>query len=329
MEPMMTEPRRFNSIDEFRAAHGEQHEAQFAGAEGGKENARAKILFSPETEVKAGEGDSRTLTFTISTSSVDRMGDTIAVSGWKLDAYRKNPVVLWGHDSADFPVAKTTKLWIEGEKLKAESDFVPKDNPATGLHAEGILQLYKGGFLSATSVGFSPLKYAFTDDPKRRFGIDFLEQELLEFSCVTVPANAEALIEGRAAGIDVTPMLDWCEQQMKRAADKARVQKLAETVLGSKGDDPVLLAWAERIVGISTDRLTAIKALAEEFRSMPRKPLARRARAASIVAARTASRRRSWVTVRLNSSRINPKRPAIRTSPSTSWPDSRRSPRAA
>jgi hypothetical protein len=129
----------------------------------------------------------------------------------------------------------------------------------------------KGGFLSATSVGFSPLKYAFTDDPKRRFGIDFLEQELLEFSCVTVPANAEALIEGRAAGIDVTPMLDWCEQQMKRAADKARVQKLAETVLGSKGDDPVLLAWAERIVGISTDRLTAIKALAEEFRSDAKK----------------------------------------------------------
>jgi hypothetical protein len=82
--------------------------------------------------VKAGEGESRTLTFTISTSSVDRMGDTIAVSGWKLDAYRKNPVVLWGHDSADFPVAKTTKLWIEGEKLKAESEFIPKDNPATG-----------------------------------------------------------------------------------------------------------------------------------------------------------------------------------------------------
>jgi hypothetical protein len=120
-----------------------------------------------------------------------------------------------------------------------------------GLHAEGILQLYKGGFLSATSVGFNPLKYAFTDDPKRRYGIDFLEQELLEFSCVTVPANAEALIEGRAAGIDVTPMLDWCEQQMKRCGDNERIVKLAEDVLGGSGDDLVALSWAERIVAAS------------------------------------------------------------------------------
>jgi HK97 family phage prohead protease len=273
----MAEPRRFNSIDEFRAAHGEGRDAQFAGSEGGKDNAKAKVLVSPDTEVKAGEGDSRSLTFTISTDSVDRMGDTISVAGWKLDAYRKNPVVLWGHDSADFPVAKSTKLWIEGSKLKAETEFVPADNPATGLHAEGILQLYKGGFLSATSVGFSPLKYAFTDDPTRRFGIDFLEQELLEFSCVTVPANAEALIEGRAAGIDVTPMLDWCEEQMKRAGDNSRIIKLAEGVLGGKGDDPASLAWAERIVGaagqsiIPIDRLTAMKALAEEFRADAKK----------------------------------------------------------
>src|SRR5262245_52385435 len=34
-------------------------------------------------------GNSRTFNFTISTSSVDRMGDRIAVDGWKLDNYRK------------------------------------------------------------------------------------------------------------------------------------------------------------------------------------------------------------------------------------------------
>jgi HK97 family phage prohead protease len=262
MSKTTDQPRTFGSIDEFRDAARDMPELN---------DVRVRAAFV-DTEVRAGEGEaSRTLIFTISTASVDRMGDTIAVQGWKLDAFRDNPVVLWQHDSSDFPVAKATKIWIEGDKLKAEAQFVPKDNPATGLHAEGILQLYKGGFLSAVSVGFNPLKYAFTDDPKRRFGIDFLEQELMEFSCVTVPANAEALIEGRSAGIDIAPMLDWCEQQMKRAADKARVQKLAENVLGSKGDDPALLAWAERIVGISTDRLTAIKALAEEFRSDAKK----------------------------------------------------------
>lgn len=248
----MAKPREFNSIDEFRAAHGDAPAPdQFAGQEGGAEHAKAKVRAAPEVEVKAGEGDSRTLTFTISSAAVDRMGDTIKVEGWKLEAYRRNPVVLWGHDASDFPVARSPKIWIEGDKLKAEADFVPKENTATGLHAEGILQLYKGGFLSAVSVGFNPLKYAFTDDPKRRFGIDFLEQELLEFSCVTVPANAEALIEGRAAGINVTPMLDWCEDQIKRCGDNARIIKLAEDVLGGSGEDLVALSWAEKILGAS------------------------------------------------------------------------------
>ena len=240
------DPKLFGSIEEFRQA---AQAAQNGSAT--LDLSDTKVRASFDTEVKAGEGDSRTLTFTISSAAVDRMGDTIKVDGWKLDAYRKNPVVLWGHDATDFPIAKSNKIWTESGNLMSDAEFVPKENPATGMHAEGILQLYKGGFLSAVSVGFNPLKYAFTDDPKRRFGIDFLEQELLEFSCVTVPANAEALIEGRAAGIDVTPMLDWCEQQMKRCGDNERIVKLAEDVLGGAGEDLVALSWAERIMSAS------------------------------------------------------------------------------
>lgn len=240
----MPEPKVYASIDEFRSAHGDERKAdKFAGTEGGAE---AKVLISPDAEVKVGSGDSRTLTFTISTATVDRAGDTIAVEGWKLENYRKNPVVLWGHDSADFPVAKATKVWIEDGKLMATADFVPKENPATGLHAEGILQLYKGGFLSAVSVGFSPLKYAFTDDPQRRYGIDFIEQELLEYSLVTVPANAEALIQGRAAGIDVTAILAHAERVLRDGADTDRVICLAEDIL--KRDNGALLQWAERVL---------------------------------------------------------------------------------
>jgi phage head maturation protease len=58
-----------------------------------------------------------------------------------------------------------------------------------------------GGYLKATSVGFMPLKYTFSKDPAREYGIDFLEQELLEFSIVTIPANPDALIDpGQASG---------------------------------------------------------------------------------------------------------------------------------
>ena len=239
--------RLFGSIEEFRQAHDAKAPAANIS------DARVRASF--DTEVKAGEGEgSRLITFTISTASVDRMGDTIALAGWRLENFRKNPVVLWAHDSSSLPVAKAPKLWIEGDKLKAEAEFTP---PGMARFNDTVFEMYKQGFLSATSVGFQPLKYAFTDDPTRRFGIDFLEQELLEFSCVPVPANAEALIEGKSAGIDVGPMLDWAEDQIKRCGGSARVIKLAESVLGSNADDLVALAWAERILQASGKKIIA------------------------------------------------------------------------
>lgn len=255
----------FASINELR-------DAMKNGASSRPDNIRASF----DTEVKAIDG-TRSLTFTISTASVDRMGDTLAIDGWKLDTFRKNPVVLWAHDSSSLPPAKASQVRIEGDKLKANAEFVPADVPVIGPFAEAALQLYKHGFLNATSVGFWPLKYAFTDDPQRGFGIDFMEQELLEFSLVPVPANAEALIEGRKAGINVGVVLDWCELAIKRAGDRARVIKFAEGVLGSRGDDAELVDWAERIVCGSgksimhNARLQAIHALAEEFRSDAKK----------------------------------------------------------
>lgn len=57
----------------------------------------AQLRAGFDTEVKASEGDSRSLTFTISTGAVDRMGDTVDPSGWKLENYRKNPEIGRAH----------------------------------------------------------------------------------------------------------------------------------------------------------------------------------------------------------------------------------------
>jgi HK97 family phage prohead protease len=159
-------------------------------------------------EVKVQNDEARELLFTVSTSGVDRQGDSISVDGWRLDNYRKNPVVLWAHSYNGFPIARSSKIWVEDGKLKSIASFVPENNSAVGRQAEGIYQLYKGGFLSATSVGFMPIKWAWTEDTSRKYGIDFEEQELLEYSAVPVPANAEALIESRGM-VDVNPVIEW------------------------------------------------------------------------------------------------------------------------
>lgn len=159
-------------------------------------------------EIKAAP-DARTIDFTISTGSVDRDRDTIAAEGWKLAAFKKNPTVLWAHDYSMPPVARASKIHVEDNALKATAEFAPAD---IYPFAETIYQLLKSGFLKATSVGFRPLTNAFNAD---RGGMDFLTQELLEFSIVPVPANADCLMEGKAAGIDVEPLREWAAKTLE------------------------------------------------------------------------------------------------------------------
>lgn len=218
----------FGSLDQFRQAA--QNTDQFPD--------EIEVRHSFDTEIKAAD-DGRSILFTISTASVDRMGDTIAVDGWKLDNFRKNPVVLWGHDSSSLPVARANKVWIEDGKLKAEAEFTP---PGMTRFNDTVFDMLKAGFLNATSVGFVPLKYAFTDDPQRRFGIDFMEQELLEFSVVSIPANPEALIDAKSMGIDIEPLIDQytahlaklglavvSKERIERIERAATAQRIAES----------------------------------------------------------------------------------------------------
>jgi HK97 family phage prohead protease len=161
------------------------------------------LVGAPRESDDAG-GSARTYRFTISTPSVDRMGDTIAVQGWDLSDYHRNPIVLFGHNSDALPVGRATRVWTEGNRLKAEMRF------AATSFAERVRKQVESRVLNATSVGFRPLEFSFSRDPQRQLGIDFTKAELLEFSIVTVPANAEALYEGTVGSKGFT------SEQMKR-----------------------------------------------------------------------------------------------------------------
>lgn len=147
----------------------------------------------------------RALRFTISNGNVDREMDRVALAGWDLGSYRRNPVVLWAHDAGRLPIGRAFDLRIEDAALKASVEFIPPDTPEGGQFAEAVYRLAKGGFIAATSVGFRPIKWEYTNDQARGAddwfpGIDFEQQELVEFSVVTVPANPEALIEAPGPG---------------------------------------------------------------------------------------------------------------------------------
>lgn len=154
--------------------------------------------FITKLDVVADADSTRQLRYTITTDAVDRMQDVISADGWDLKSYLQNPVVLWGHDH-DLVIGKAIDISRTGNGLDATVQFQPSDMPIVGPWADYAFRSGVTGFIRATSVGFRPLEWDFTEDEERGGddwfpGIDFQRQELTEFSVVSVPANPEALL---------------------------------------------------------------------------------------------------------------------------------------
>lgn len=184
-----------------------------------------------EATVKALEGGQ--FEVIASNSSEDRMGDTINVEGWDLRNFRKNPVMLWAHNSFAPPVAKVLKIGVKDKNLMAKGEFAPTP------FAQELRVSVEEGFLSAVSVGFIPLVVdekgaididgkmyrratemeikAFEEKRLRGGGLAFEKQELLEISWVSVPALASALVTSRK-GAEL-PLLTKALKDMENIPD--------------------------------------------------------------------------------------------------------------
>jgi HK97 family phage prohead protease len=144
------------------------------------------------------------------------MGDTISAAGWDISDFMRNPVALWAHDSSAPPIGRASNVRVEGGRLMGDIEFA---SASVYEFADTIYRLALGKFINAVSVGFLPIRYQFVDnDPDRGFGIDFLEQTLLEISVCPVPANPNALAEARAKGIDTTSVARWAAGAMRRGS---------------------------------------------------------------------------------------------------------------
>lgn len=190
--------KRFLSIDELAQA-----------AKRGDDVSEIGVRKQYVAEIKASDGAPRTYECTISTGQVDRENDTVSVAGWQLDEYSKNPVVLFAHQYGQPPVGRSVRTWVEGDALKSTLEFVP-----AGVYefADTIEAMYRLGFMRALSVGFRAVKYVMNE---ARRGYDILESELLEYSCVPVPANPGALAAAKSAGVDLSPLKSMLEQSLE------------------------------------------------------------------------------------------------------------------
>lgn len=159
----------------------------------------------------------------ISTSGVDRSKDRVFPQGAKIEHFMANPVVLWGHDyySAESLIGRAKALEVTETGIVADFELRPAANDADAQNV--VLLLWEQAFVRAASIGFLPNWERMI--PNEFGGYDFLDWELLEFSLVSVPANADAL---RLAAKSFPQALDAYQKRGARhsAKDQESIQSI-------------------------------------------------------------------------------------------------------
>lgn len=147
-----------------------------------------------DTEVKALAG--RTLGCIVSNSDIARDGDSLVTQGISYDDFLAGGGTTLFNHNPDWPIAKCTKLWIDGDDLRAVMTFPPE---GTSRKSDEVYALAKAGTLSGISIGFqidecTPL------DPKEPWaGRTINKSTMFEFSIVSTPAHVGAVITERSA----------------------------------------------------------------------------------------------------------------------------------
>jgi|GEM_PF-1457290 len=162
---------------------------------------------------KAIDNDARTASMIWSTATVDSMGDIIEPKGWDLKRFKRNPIICLNHDTYNLPIGRGLNVTKDADNLRGDVEFMP---PEVYALAETVWQMVKGNWLKTGSVGFQPIEWeAMYDDATGHFkGYRFTKQSLYEFSVVTVPANPDAMVSAKAAGIDLRPLREDYSKNM-------------------------------------------------------------------------------------------------------------------
>jgi hypothetical protein len=185
---------RLDAVREKRVA---QVVALFAGAPADVRDA-AVASVEPDTE----DMSEVVAKAVISNERVDSYDSTINVDGWERADFKRNPVVLFAHASWELPIGRDLGTYVDNERraLIGVTRFVSKK---LGEQESKVGSWVAAGLLNATSVGFEPLEWEVAEDRDDGSSwwmpVDFLRQALREYSWVPVPANADCLVDARAA----------------------------------------------------------------------------------------------------------------------------------
>ncbi len=182
---------------------------------GGRPGLRAGLRVAATPAPDAGPAERAILDFAASDETLDRCHERISAAGWRLDAYRRNPIFQNAHQYGDILFTLGQALLTEVRESGGRRFLFQRVEFATAVHpvARIAYGLYRHGFLRAVSVGFEPIRWE-EGAPGAACRRAYLEQELLEVSAVGLPANPNALAlafkSGALAPDDLRAASAWC-----------------------------------------------------------------------------------------------------------------------
>ena len=142
--------------------------------------------------------------FIASTEGVKRDGKELRSEAWRIDNFRRNPVVLWAHDyiGNHLPVGRA-EVGFQDRAMTADVTFDTGDEFGANIDRK-----YRSGFLHAVSVGWDELADG---------------NELLDISAVPVPGDPDALIQRQLRALRaVTDALSVTQSESHDQADGER-----------------------------------------------------------------------------------------------------------
>lgn len=217
---------------------------------------RHLVTTKAPAEVNSGE---RSDVSWISSESPDRAGEVVVAKGMNDAQFAANPIVTLGHAYSLPPVGKS--LWRkrvkDGSKvgIKAKTIYPPRPEtwPAGDpWPSDQVFALIQAGLLQGKSIGFLPTKVHAPDSKEVRknnwgesVGLVIDEWLLLEYACVFLPANQDALVESvakgevrltdevrLALGLEPEPILPFTPLAEIRSAllDRIAAEKISEKI---------------------------------------------------------------------------------------------------
>jgi HK97 family phage prohead protease len=190
--------------------------------------------------VKSIDQAKRQITALASTPDLDRHDEIVLPEAFRelLPVYMKNPVVITSHQHRletghSSVVGSVVRAWIDSAGLWIVVEF------AETVLGEEYWQLYSTKKQRAFSIGYIPIesRYEKRDD---KTVLVTTKLELLEISCVPVPANRDALSKSKQQKADFVDEKKLLAELRKEDPDfDAKAQEFAEMILGyDSGTEP-------------------------------------------------------------------------------------------